>query len=223
MQAFPEPVELLSRYRKMIKADPQAETVRVVAYVLDRLFRKHAAGTPPKVKEIECRIAQLETTFFGQNIDYSPESGCSAVRHQVRAVNRSRMRADLDAEVAASLRRSEERVRRRDPRFVTAAVERFWSRVGRHRRAYNAWVEHTPSQLKGDLRRAVERATYHEDADKPVDEYFRRMEHHFDLRKQWIEEYRGHLNQLGLPDVDWWGYTKSMRTWMRRWESVWSL
>ncbi|MGH9784741.1 MAG: hypothetical protein ACRD88_11190, partial [Terriglobia bacterium] len=73
MQAFPSPVELRSKYRKMMRPDTEMESVGAIAYVLDRLYREQARESTLKVKEIECLIAEIETKFLGQNIHYGSE------------------------------------------------------------------------------------------------------------------------------------------------------
>ena len=76
MQAFPSRVDLQSKYRKMTRPDMNTESVGVIAYVLDRLYREQTSESSLKVNDIECLIAELETTFLGQNIHYGPDFGC---------------------------------------------------------------------------------------------------------------------------------------------------
>jgi len=224
MQAFPSPVELRSKYRKMMRPDRNTESVGVVAYVLDRLYRERTSESSLKVKDIECLIAELETTFLGQNIHYGPDFGCPAVRLQIGAVKRSKVRTAVDSQVAKQFQTTNkfmETARKREPSRLTAAFDRLWQRLDRHQKAFDAWHERTEARFKEDLRRALEATTYTDEAFEAAEEYMRRMENLLDLRKRWIDEHRGHLNALESPDLELLEYLKVMRTWMRRWESLW--
>ena len=224
MQAFPSPVDLRSKYRKMMRPDMNTESVGVVAYVLDRLYREQTSDSSLKVKEIERLIAELETAFLGQSIHYGPDFGCPAVRLQIGAVKRSKVRTAVDSQVTKQLQTTNkfmETARKREPSRLTAAFDRLWQRLDRHQKAFDAWHERTEARFKQDLRRALEATTYADEGFEATDEYIQHMEDHFDLRKRWIDEHRGHLNALESPDLELLEYLKVMRAWMRRWESLW--
>ena len=95
MRAFPNPRELLSKYRESLRADAESESPECVSYVLDQLFRKRAKHHL-KVKEYECRIAEVERKYLGQTVDCHPDFGCPAVRAHVRKVKRGENRKAID-------------------------------------------------------------------------------------------------------------------------------
>lgn len=221
MQAFPSAVSLRSQYREIMRPDAASESVRVVAYVLDRLYREHAGDSSVKVKDIECRIAELERTLFGQNIQYSSDFGCPAVRLQIRAMRRSKVHVAIDRSFSSSLKTIEKKLRENDPNQIMDAWQRLWKSLNRHEKVYDAWREGTESRLKQELSRALGPTTDTEEAFEAAGEYSRQILSHLDLSQRWIEEYRGHLEVLKSPDREFWQHSKAVRKWMTRWESLW--
>jgi hypothetical protein len=220
MQAFPAPVTLRSKYRKIVRPETE-ESVGVIAYVLDRLYREHTGEPSLKAKEIEYRIADLETKFLGQNIQCGPDFGCPAVRLQIRTVKRSKMRTVVDRRLRTSFKMINSKMRENDPSRVKAAVHRFWKQWDIHGKAYDSWVERTEPTLKEQLRCTLEATTYEDEAFRAIDEYFATLRNHLNRRQRWIGERKEHLSALDSPDLDIWQYIKPARKWMRRWEPLW--
>ena len=104
MRAFPSPVKLRSRYREIMRPNKESESTDVVAYVLDRLFREHSTEPRRKIKELECRIAEMETAFLAQSIHSDPHFGSPAVRAQILAVKRSDRRKVIDRSIETQLK-----------------------------------------------------------------------------------------------------------------------
>ena len=188
----------------MVRPDTK-ESVRVVAYVLDRLYHEHTGESTLKVKEIEYRIAELETKFLGENIQHDSDFGCPAVRLQIRSVKRSNIRAAVDQSVLSSFKMVNTKLaeaRRREPNAVAAAFEGFWERWDRNGKAYDDWQEETESHLKQELRRALEAATDTDEAFKATDQYLLKMQTHLDLQRRWIDERGEHLDRLSSSDTN---------------------
>ncbi|GEM_PF-4669782 len=222
MEAFPDPVELRSKFREIVRPDADRETVGVMAYVLDRIYRERVS-IPMKAKEIECRIAELETKYLGENIHYDPDDGCAAVRLQIRAFKRSSARAALDAKLTRSLRKSETDFRNNDPKRGLDADMRFWARYDRHVKAHDKWRDETTSRLDQDMRRLFKAANFEDQLAEALDNRHKQVGHYIDLEKRWLAQERAHLDKLKAPNVNVSKYGQEMRKWMRRWESTWEL
>ena len=136
-------------------------------------------------------------------------------------MKRSKMRTGVDRRLRTSFKMINRKMRENDPSRVTAAVHRFWKQWEIHGKAYDAWVERTEPTLKEQLRCTLEATTYKDEAFRATDEYFAKLQNHFNLCDRWIQERKGHLNALESPDLDIWQYIKLARAWMRRWESLW--
>jgi hypothetical protein len=220
MQAFPVPLKLRSRYRRIVRPNAATESVRVVAYVLDRLFREHTGDSAMKVKEIECRIAEVETTFLGQNIQYDPDFGCPAVRLQIRSVKGSRLRTRVDSSLAANFEMVKSKLRERDPGERAAVLQRLGKRLDRHGKAYDRWSAQVTSKLDQDLRNTLEPATYMDEAVQAMEQWSHPMRNHLDLRHRWIDEYNQHLSVLQSGSTNVFQYSQVVRKWVNRWESL---
>ena len=88
MHEFPSSTELRSVYRKSMQANLEADSPEAVAYVLDRLYREHAIQ-PPKIKQIECHIAEIQTRFLQRTLPFIlisevPQCGLKSGRRSIR-------------------------------------------------------------------------------------------------------------------------------------------
>lgn len=160
MEAFPNPTQLRSKYREIVRPQVETESIGVVAYTLDRLFREHVAGPKLKIKEIECRIAEVEKEFLGQRVDYGSKRGCAAVRLQIRTWKGSKTRLAVDAQMKKRLRRFAATIRNIDPRRIAAANDRFWKKWEQHYKANDVWFDRMDSKHDADIRRFVEGAQH---------------------------------------------------------------
>src|SRR3990172_8360097 len=226
MEAFPEAVSLRSTYRELMHPATDAECVRVVAYVLWKLYREHRREPSLKVKEVECRIAELETSFLGQNIQYNSEEGCPAVRLQIRSVKQADIQKAIDGGLLDSFKRFRcklKEVARNSNSSRAEALERLWKRLERHWEASIVWQRRTESSIDEAVRIRLGATEYADEVHEATQEYAQRMKNYFHLIRRWLTEYEEHVNAMGSLDADVYENSKATRKWMRGWDAVWAL
>jgi len=222
MEDFPDALRLRSKYREQMRPALETERVGVVAYALSKLYRGYAEGLARKAKDIECRIAALETDFLGQSIQSDPEHGCPAVRCQIRKVKQSESRKVIDARVVKDVKRMKQQLRGA-ARDENKLLVRLWNRLDRHWEAGEAWDQRAESAIDEALRRRLEETEYEDEGDEATKECFHQHKSHLRLMERWIAEYGEHVKALGSPIADVYAYSKQVRSWMRGWEAVWAL
>jgi hypothetical protein len=231
MRAFPAPTELLSRYRESLRSDAESESAECVSYVLDHLFRKRAKRHL-KVKECECRIAEIERKFLGQNVVFHADFGCPAVRAHVKKVKGWEGRKAIDENLKEHLEFAD-LVEMRCREVATLGTCEYNKRMdaysslldefSKHLEAYSAWSERTEAVLKARLSaQLVEGITWNE-ARKVTGEYFSAMDEHFASRGRYLSERERHTQAIRHLDGDFWENVQSVRRWMADWERVWKL
>jgi len=230
MREFPTPTDLRSKYRKAIRPRPESESSEVAAYVLERLFRERSTNRL-KVKDIECRIAQIESEFFGANVDSDAKFGCPAVRAQVAKIKNSKIRKALDGELDDDLEFGDLRHARNSELRALGAVEfnKRWEvqlslldEFSRHMDAYAAWTEKTQAALKAALSRRLVPGVSSDEIRSATEDYSSAMEAHLAACNRYCAERQRHVEAVRHLDGEFWDKVQSARQCMADCEKEWN-
>ncbi len=231
MRAFPAPTELLSKHRESLRSDAESESAECVSYVLDHLFRKRAKRHL-KVKECECRIAEIERKFLGQNVVFHADFGCPAVRAHVRKVKGWERRKAIDEELKNDLEFADLCEMRYREVQVLGAVEynkrldvtmTLLDELSKHLEAYSAWSERTEAVLKARLSAQLVEGITWDEARKVTGEYFSAIKGHLASRSRYLSEREKYTEATRHLDGEFWERVQSARRWMADLDRTWSL